>query len=87
MKQLARFVVLAYLVSWKAVGMGEKACDYNEYTGAEVHCQVRDVPKEKWFNTKAGADEFVANAPKKGVKDMEVAEKENDRGYIVYRGN
>lgn len=79
-------VVLAYVVTWKAVGMGDKQCDTNEYTGAEVHCEKSDVAKERWFNTRAGADDFVKAAPS-GVKDMNVDEKERPAsGMIIYNG-
>lgn len=69
-------LALSYLVSWKAIGMGDKKCDYDEYTGAEVHCEAQDVSKEKWFETVAGAKEFMDKSPSKGIKDMKIEQKE-----------
>lgn len=80
MKNIGRWAVLiglVYVVTWKAIGMGDEVCDTDVYTGAKTHCEKQDVEKKNSFNTKAGAEEFMAKAPKSGIKDMKVEKKED----------
>lgn len=82
MKRVAMGWIAAFLVSWKVIGAGERVCDRDIYTNAEKFCETHDLDMEKWFETKAGAKEFVEKAPSKGIHNMKTEEKEKPWGSI-----